>query len=152
MSEIDVCAHAPTKDIARLFMVAVGIAQEIDGQIMPLVDCRIDEIGPITKTQAVVVDGVEITSAAVIDGWHVNVRYYGAAAEMLTQGLPQVDADGNLLDIFTRTRILQLVDARTGQNMLWSSNAPPLPPGYVNADGVRLFDPSFLKSPSRVWG
>lgn len=151
MSEIDVCAHAPTKLIARAFMAAVGIAQEIDGQIVPIVDCWVDEIGPITKTQAVVGDGVEITPAVVIDGWHVNVRYYGAAAEMLTQGLPQVDADGNLLDIFTRTRILQLVDARTGESMVWSANAPPLPPGYVNADGVRLYDCAVLKTPSRVW-
>lgn len=140
MSEIDVCAHAPSREIARAFMVAVGIAQEIDGQIVPIVDCRIDEIGPIVKD-----DGT------VIDGWHVNVRYYGAAAEMLTQGLPQTDADGNLLDIFTRTRILQLVDVRTGDSMVWSANAPPLPPGYVNADGVRLYDCAVLKTPSRVW-
>ena len=140
MSEIDVCAHAQSKEIARSFMVAVGIAQEIDGQIVPIVDCWIDEIGPIVKD-----DGT------VIDGWHVNVRYYGAAAEMLTQGLPQVDADGNLLSIFERTHILDLVDARTGQSMTWSAHAPPLPPGYVNADGVRLYDPDVLKSPSRVW-
>lgn len=138
--DIDVCAHAPSKEIARAFMEAVGIAQEIDGQIVPIVDCRIDEIGPITKA-----DGT------LIDGWHVNVRYYGASAEMLTDGLPQMDAGGNLLDIFTRTRILQLVDARTGESMTWSANAPPLPPGYVNADGVRLYDPGVLKSPSRVW-
>lgn len=140
MSEIDVCAHAPTKEIARAFMAAVGIAQEIDGQLVPIVDCRIDEIGPITKA-----DGT------IIDGWHVNVRYYGAAAEMLTQGLPQIDADGNLIDIFTRTRILKLVDARTGESMVWSANAPPLPPGYVNADGVRIYDPGVLRTPSRVW-
>lgn len=133
-------------------MVAVGIAQEVDGQIVPIVDCRIDEIGPVTKTQEVRDDqGNVITHAVIIDGWHVNVRYYGAAAEMLTQGLPQVDSDGNLLDIFTRTRILQLVDARTGESMTWSANAPPLPPGYVNADGVRLYDCSVINTPSRVW-
>lgn len=137
---VEVCAHAPSKEIARAFMAAVGIAQEIDGQIVPIVDCRIDEIGPITKS-----DGT------IIDGWHVNVRYFGAAAEMLTQGLPQTDSDGNPLDIFTRTHILQLVDARTGDSMVWSANDPPLPPGYVNADGVRLYDCSVLNTPSRVW-
>lgn len=138
--DIDVCAWAPSREIARSFMVAVGIAEERDGQIVPIVDCRIDEIGPIAKA-----DGT------VIDGWHVNVRYYGAAADMLTNGLPQTDQDGNLLDIFTRTRILQLVDARTGDGLAWNANAPPLPPGYVNADGVRLFDCAVRKTPSRVW-
>lgn len=148
---IDVCAHAPSKEIAREFMFDVGLAEERDGILVSLIEAHIDEIGPITKTPAVIVDGVEITPAVTIGGWHVNVKYYGAAAEALTQGLQQTDAEGNPLPLFERTRILQLVSARTGEAMAWNASAPPLPPGYVNANGVRLFDCGDLASPSRVW-
>jgi len=148
---IEVCAWAPSREIAIDFMQAVGIATD-DGVLTPLIDVQIDEIGPITKTPAVLdANGVEITPAMVIPGWHVNVRYFDAAAEALTQGLAQTDAEGNLLGLFQRTRILDLIDARTGEAMAWSANAAPLPAGYVNADGVRLYDSVTLKTPSRVW-
>ena len=143
---IDVCAHAPSKEIARAFMADVGIAEERDGVLVPLIEAHIDEIGPITKTQA-----TETSPAVMIEGWHVNVRYYGSTAEAVTQGLPQADEAGNLLPLFERTRILQLVSQRTGESMSWSQNAAPLPPGCVNSDGVRLFDCGVLATPSRVW-
>lgn len=148
---IDVCAHAPTKEIARAFMVDVGIANEVDGVLVPLVSVLLDEIGPITKMPAIIVDGVEVTPAVIITGWHVNVRYYGDAAEALTQGLVQTDGNGTLLPLFERTRILQLVSQRTGEAMTWNASEPPLPAGYVNGDGVRLFDPAAIATPARVW-
>lgn len=149
---IEVCAWATSREIALAFMQAVGIAEERDGVLVPLIDVQIDEIGPITKTPAVLdAEGNEITPAVVITGHHVNVRYYGAAAEALTQGLAQVDDDGRPLSLFVRTRILDLIDARTGERPTWNANAPPLPAGYVNADGVRLYDSVTLKTPSRVW-
>lgn len=147
-----VCAWAPSREIAMAFMAAVGIAELRDGILVPLIEVQIDEIGPITKTQEVKDEaGNVITPAVVIPGWHVNVRYFDATAEALTQGLAQVDDDGRPLSLFVRTRILDLIDARTGERPTWNANAPPLPAGYVNADGVRLYDSVTLKTPSRVW-
>lgn len=149
---LDVCAHAPSKEVARAFMAAAGIAEERDGVLVPLVDAWIDEIGPITKTPATFDElGNELTPAVVVSGWHVNVRYYGAAAEALTQGLEQFDSDGIERDLFERTRILDLIDARTGSPMSWSQNVAPFPPGYANSDGVRVYSPDLIATPSRVW-
>jgi len=99
-----------------------------------LVDVQIDHIGPIDDT----------------DGHHVNVRYYGDSAQALIEGLPQMDENGSQLDLFERTHILDMVDARTGIQFQWDITRQPIPPGY-EYNGIRLFDPSLIGSRSRVW-
>lgn len=128
---IEVTACAPDYASAVAFMKAVGILDENEN---PSVFIHVDNIGPI----------------GTVPDWHVNVIYYGATAEALTEGLAQFDADGRLLDLFVRTRILDYVAARTGAEMAWAQDRAPIPPGY-ELNGIRLYDPSLISSRSRVW-
>lgn len=150
---IEVTAWAPDQATAQAFMVEVGIAEIVDGEFVPSLVGNIDEIGPIVKVPAETdADGNIVTPAVVIAGHHVNVRFAGESADALTDGLPQTDGDGNLLSLFERTHILDMVSQRTGQPMTWEPLAlDGVPPGYVNAAGVRLFDPAVINSRARVW-
>lgn len=149
---IEVLAHAPDQATAHAFMQAVGI---VDDQLRPLVEVQIDEVGEIAKTPAVIdfVTAEIVTPAVMVPGFHVNVRYYGTAAEHLTDGLAQTDVDGAQLGLFERTHILDLVDQRTGRSLAWSAvTDDPIPPGYVDpVSGVKLFDPARVASRRRVW-
>ena len=139
---IEVTAWAPTRAAAEAFMSAVGIT-DADGA--PLVDVQIDHIGDIEQTPGTYDEnGAEITRPVMVGGHHVNVRYYGDSARALTEGMP---TEG---DLFERTRILDMVDARTGIQLQWEITRHPVPPGY-EFNGIRLFDPALIGSRSRVW-
>ena len=143
MTNLYITAWAPDRETAIAFMRAVGIA-EIDtetGCIYPTVDAHIHPFRP-TETISVVRPDMD-----PVPGWHCNVVYYGATAATLTDGLDQ-----SAIDLFERTRILDMVDARTGEAPQWIAlSDDSVPPGYQTTSGVRLFDPALISSRSCKW-
>ena len=83
----------------------------------------------------------------IVPGWHANVRVYGDLALQMTAGLPQYDADGNLLDVFQRTHAVQVF----GLTEQPTDPVSGFPAGYRNSTGVHYADTAHLKSPSNVW-
>jgi len=129
-----------------------------NGTLIPHQGVIIDEIGPITKTPAVLdEDGNVVTPAVVIAGHHVNLLAIDPIVALLMQGppdaegnptvLPQYDEDGNLLGVFERTNILSLIPG-----MVWTPiPGPGVPGGYEGPNGVCLFDPAVVHDRARVW-
>ena len=128
-----------------------------NGNLIPHAGVIIDEIGPVTKVPAVIEDGEIVTPAVIINGHHVNLVAWGEMAQMLTMGppdaegnptqLPQYDEDGNLLSVFQRTNILQLIPG-----LVWTPiPGPGVPGGYEGPNGVCLYDPAVVNSRARVW-
>lgn len=100
-----------------------------------------DEIGEVLKTPAVLdEEGNEITPPVIVPGYHVNMVATGWLAEMLTAGMP---AEG---DIFTRTRILELLG-----EMNWQPSAVGEPAGFVGTSGVKISDPDIVNHRARRW-
>ena len=131
---IEVTAYAPDRETGIAFMQAVGIATLTDGQIVPVVEAQ------FTSTD----DGW----ATGKPGWFVNDRYYGQTAEALMTG-----GNPDSPDLFERAPgLLAITEARTGEPMVWTAlSTDPIPPGYQNSDGVRLYDPSLIATRSNVW-
>lgn len=124
-------------------MVAYGFATlDKDGNLVPIADVLIDEIGPVTKTPGVYdEDGKEITPPVIVDGHHVNIRVTGKFAEQVTAGRPQ---EGT---VFERTAVLSMIP-----ELKWEPiNEKGVPGGYVGVHGVRLYDPAAVNLPIRVW-
>jgi len=131
---------------------------DADGNLIPHQGVIIDEIGPITKTPAVLdEDGNVVTPAVVIAGHHVNLLAIDPIVAVLMMGppdaegnptvLPQYDEDGNLLGVFERTNILSLIPG-----MVWTPiPGPGVPGGYEGPNGVCLFDPAVVHDRARVW-
>jgi hypothetical protein len=129
-----------------------------NGNLIPHQGVIIDEIGPITKTPAVLdEDGNVITPAVVIAGHHVNLLAIDPIVALLMMGppdaegnptvLPQYDEDGNLLPLFQRTNILTLIP-----DLVWTPiPGPGVPGGYEGPNGVCLFDPAVVHDRARVW-
>jgi hypothetical protein len=129
-----------------------------NGNLIPHQGVIIDEIGPITKTPAVLdEDGDVVTPAVVIAGHHVNLLAIDPIVALLMQGppdaegnptvLPQYDEDGKLLGVFERTNILSLIPG-----MVWTPiPGPGVPGGYEGPNGVCLFDPAVVHDRARVW-
>lgn len=145
---IDVTAWAPTRDAAVAFLEAISVAR-LDagtGDIVSIANVHIhpfraNETIAIEATPAVLdAQGNVITPAVLVDGFHFNLRFYGGSEQTLTAGLPQTGG------LFERTRILQLVQTRTGEVPVWQATKPPIPPGYETPEGVRAFDPATIKS------
>lgn len=100
-----------------------------------------DEIGEVVKTPAVLdEEGNIVTPAVIVPGYHVNMVATGWLAETLTAGMP---TEG---DIFTRTRILQLLGT-----MNWQPSAVGEPAGCVGTSGVKIFDPNIINQRARRW-
>lgn len=100
-----------------------------------------DEIGEVVKTPAVLdEEGNVVTPAVIVPGYHVNMVATGWLAEMLTAGMP---AEG---DIFTRTRILELLGT-----MNWQPSEVGEPAGYAGTRGVKIFDPNIINQRARRW-
>jgi hypothetical protein len=103
--------------------------------------------GIVVKTPAVMDGMTVVTPAVLIPGWHTNVRVFGSLAQQFTAGLPQTDAQGKLLPLFTRTRAAQVFG-------LTPQAADPVtlfPAGYRNLTGVTYCDVAEFKTPSNVW-
>jgi hypothetical protein len=156
---IDVTAWAADRATGIATLQALGIADvDANGDIVPLVQAHIhpfraSEQVTCIKVPAVYENGVLVTPAEIVPGWHVNIRYYGQTALNLLAEVPEggwTEADG----LFERTLILDMIDQRTGQVPEWYAlEEIPQPPGYQMAGGaVRLYDPALISSQSCVWG
>lgn len=149
---LEVLAWAPDQKTAHAFMQAIGI---VDEDINPIVSVQIDEIGSIVQTPAVINPvTMQVTTPAVLfPGYYVNVRYYGDSEAALIGDLPQTDSEGNLLDLFDRTHLLDLAYQRAQITLTWSAfSNDPLPPGYMDIlTTVKLYDPAMVPNRSRVW-
>lgn len=100
-----------------------------------------DEIGEVVKTPAVLdEEGNIVTPAVIVPGYHVNMVATGWLAEMLTAGM---STEG---DIFTRTRILELLGT-----MNWQPSEVGEPAGYVGTSGVKISDPGIVNHRARRW-
>ena len=151
---IDIMLHAPdratfiTGMISRGFMISTI---QPDGSTInsPAPDIAIDEIGDVVDIPATFKpDGTILTPATMISGFHANIRCYGAFAEQITKGLPQVDNSGAPLSIFDRTYFLHLLPDFTSWIPTLTNGVPK---GWQGPDGTRLYDPSWVISPTRVW-
>jgi hypothetical protein len=121
----------------------------IDAENMPLPGIDVDPtIGtPEYETGIPIVDVPspdEVTPPILKTGWHCNVRVSGEREQQEIEGLPQTDAEGNLLPAAERTHF----------GIAFSDN------GTVVADGttegvqyanVALIDETTIVSPQRVW-
>lgn len=143
MSIIEVTARAPDRTTGVAFMAAVGVAVEREGRVFPIIEAQIttsdDGWQPSSGT------GEETVFR---DGWFANVRYYGAAAQALTQA-----GDAASSNLFVRAPgLLAITEARLGEQMAWVAlSSDSVPPGYENSDGVRLYDPSLIATRANVW-
>lgn len=139
---VDLMVWAPTREQFITGMIENGLATYENGVLTPTDGVLIDELGPITKTPAILdVAGAEISPAVIVDGHHVNLRAYGQFAEQVTYGLPQ---EG---DVFQCTHLLQIIQNLASVPI----TAEGVPVGYEGSNGVRLFDAGVVNIPARVW-
>jgi hypothetical protein len=168
---IDVTAWAADRATGIATLQALGIADvDANGDIVPLVQAHIhpfraSEQVTCIKVPAVYENGVLVTPAEIVPGWHVNIRYYGATALNLLAEEPYEIVEGPMGparrylgwteadSLFERTLILDMIDQRTGQAPVWYAlEEIPQPPGYQMAGGaVRLYDPALISSQSCVF-
>lgn len=103
--------------------------------------------GVIVKTPPVFdAEGAIITPAELVPGWHCNVYVTGPLVEQMTQGLPQTDADGNLLNVFERTHAVQMF----GLTQQPADPVTGFPAGYRNSVGVTYADMRDIATPANV--
>lgn len=153
---IEVLAYIPTRQQFITGMTTTALPdgrmlatynEEFD-QLIPVEGLNIDEIGSIMKEPPVYGPNDEVvTPAVMIEGHHVNLLVYGNLEALLLAGKPQVDENGFLLPLFERTNILSMIPGLTWE----ATSQVGEPPGYVGPNGVKLFDPSVVKSRNRVW-
>lgn len=86
--------------------------------------------------------------ASPVAGWHANVRITDPnLIWQFTNGLPQTDAEGNLLNLFDRTWATYVFSLTEQPKDLETG----FPAGYRNNTGVTYCDIRDIKSPSNVW-
>lgn len=146
---ITILLHAPSQAsyIATMLAIRLPSGDQIAWQLSDSealayhADVFVAELGEIMKEQPVLdIDGNVVTPAVVVRGHHVNFWIGGDLEKMLTAGMP---ASGT---IFERTRILALLG-----NMTWRPiTAEGVPEGYEGTSGIRIFDPSVVKTPACV--
>lgn len=144
---VEVTARAPDRASGLAFMAAVGIAQEIEGRIVPIVSAHITSTDDGWRVGTWSGEGDAATFTAR-PGWFVNVLYYGeTAAALLNGGNPASP------DLFERAPgLLAITEAWTGEPMTWTAiNSEIVPPGYENIDGIRLYDPALISTRSCTW-
>lgn len=140
-SKIIVMAKAPSREEGIAFMQSTGVAtlHEETGQLIPTVQAVI-----YTNDMR---DGPACSWSvpADPDSYYVNVMYWGESAEALQQG-----GDPDAADLFDRAPgLLALSELRPGLPMTWTAlSNDPVPPGYQNQNGIRLYDPSLIATPS----
>ncbi len=83
-----------------------------------------------------------------VPGWHANIRIIDPGLIwQFTNGLPQTDENGVLLNVFERTWATY-VFALTEQT---EDPITSFPAGYRNNTGVTYCDTRDIKSPSNIW-
>jgi hypothetical protein len=140
---IDVTAWAADRATGIATLQALGIADvDENGDIIPLVSAHIH---PARAAEDIAIEGAP--------GWHCNIRFHSASALAIMETPPEGGWTAEH-DLFARTTLLSMIDARTGQAPQWYAlESIPQPPGYQMAGGaVRLYDPALISSQSCVWG
>ena len=98
--------------------------------------------GIIVKTPAVLDgNGVEITPAVMVPGWHCNVRVFGALEASFKAGCP---TEGT---IWERTHAAQAF----GLSLQPADPETGFPAGMRSPSGVVYADASAFTSPSNLW-
>jgi hypothetical protein len=85
-----------------------------------------------------------ITPPVIKTGWHCNVRISGEREQEEIDGLPQTDAEGNLLPASQRTHF----------GVTFNSNGTVVVDGTtegIQYANVALIDETTITSPQRVW-
>ena len=140
---IDLMVWAPNREsfIKAMLAYNFGFIDE-NKNLIPRKDVLIDEIGVVVKTPAINdKDGNVIIPAVIVDGHHVNIRVTGDFAKFVTTDKP---TEGT---VFERTNVLTLIPG-----LQWEPiNQEGVPAGYEGIHGVRLFDPTSVQLPMRVW-
>lgn len=142
---VDVETGETTREFHTKYLAA------LDGdKLVPLPGVNISEIGPITKVPGVYdEDGNELSPPTIIPGHHVNFRIGPEMADFLRSGLPQYDADGNLLTVWERTHLLDLIPELTETTLTEIGEDGQT--GYVGLSGLKLYDPRVVTRQSRRW-
>lgn len=140
---LDLMIWAPTREAFVKAMLDYNFGYlDSDKNLIPRNDVLIDEIGEVVKTPATVdADGNIVSPAVIVDGHHVNIRVTGDFARFVTDGKP---SEGN---IFERTNVLNLIPGLNWKPI----NKEGVPAGYEGIHGVRLYDPTTVQLPMRVW-
>jgi hypothetical protein len=86
----------------------------------------------------------EITGPILKTGWHCNVRVSGERELEEIDGLPQTDADGNLLPVSQRTHFG--IEFSNGGTVVVDGTTEGVQ--YLN---VALIDETTIVTPQRVW-
>lgn len=135
---LEITAAATSRAHAIAFLQAVNIA-------------TVDEAGnivPIAEVQITGLDGE--WTVPDVPGVHWNMRFYGTSEATLRNPEPKGGWQPEH-DIFDRTYINELVQARAKVAPEWVASAEdPIPPGYV-ANGCRAFDPALIATRANVW-
>jgi hypothetical protein len=106
--------------------------------------------GIITRTPAVLdANGNVVTPAELVPGWHCNARVTGPLAEAMTAGLPQVDENGNPLNLFQRTWASYIFNLTDAPQEIDPASGFPYEAKTVD-DAVQYGDADSLKSPANV--
>lgn len=135
---IDIYFAAPDRETWADAIVAHGFAQVVGGVLEPAAGAQFAEVPARCDPE---------TGEPIPGKFHCNVRVYGDLEVMLTAGLPQTSSEGLPLDLFERTRILDIVPG-----LVWVPTSDDLvPSGYEGSTGVRLFDPASVATPNLVW-
>lgn len=77
MNPLDIHLKFPDESTATSLMLAAGLLQQVEDQIVQGEGQMIDIIGPIHKptgTMLTNAEGVEYPEMADVGGWHVNMR------------------------------------------------------------------------------
>lgn len=137
MSEIRFTIRADTEETVRQQWIAAGILEDSPGwNFKPTYNVE------ITATQgwSGVIEGVP--------GWHANAIARGVTYEAMTEGLPQTDAEGNLLPLMQRTwaaYVFGLVETAA----IDPTSGFPFQ-ATTEAGDIQYGDPADLSSPSNV--
>lgn len=155
---VDFFIHAPSREVYAAVLPSLTLPGgeplarlpdeehgTVDGNALCYPEgIAVSEIGAIVKVPGTYdEEGNELTPPEIVPGYHVNMRAYGAVAELLTAGLPQTGS------LFERTHILALLD---GLEWVAEPTAEGVPAGYVGPNGIRIIDPASVATPARVWG
>lgn len=123
-----------------------ALATVKDGVLTPIAGLHIDEIGPITKVPpGLDGNGNVVTPPVIVGGFHANLLVNEPLLSVITADLPQTDDEGNVLPLFERTRILDMIPG------LAQTAKDDKPAGYTGRNGVRMFDSAAVTQRRRVW-
>jgi hypothetical protein len=143
---VDLLFRATTR---KDFEAMARTAAFLDANNMPMLGIDVDPTpgSPEYETGIPIIDVPspdEVTPPTLKTGWHANVRISGEREQQEIEGLPQTDAEGNLLPAAERTHF----------GIAFSDS------GTVVADGategvqyanVALINELTIVSPQRVW-